>query len=381
MAFFTVYAKSKRSKARIGYLKTKHGVVETPAFVPVATLGSVKALTSDDITATKSQILIANTYHLHVTCGEKVVSHAGGIQKFMNWNGPLMTDSGGFQVFSLGFGRDFNVGKVLKFFPGKDTEYIHSHAMPQNIKITEDGVFFKSPIDGTSLFIGPKESMKIQEQIGADIIFAFDECTAPLSKREYILEALDRTHRWAKLCVKAKKSDQFLFGIVQGSRFEDLRQQSAAYIQSLDFPGYGIGGDLGSTKDMMVQIIRWVVPHLEENKPRHLLGIGHIEDMELIIREGIDLFDCTTPTHYARRGTLFTSQGRINLRRKLFLKDKNPVDRKCDCIVCRKYSRSYLSHLIRAKEITALSLLSYHNVYFFNNYVESLRRKIKDGKL
>lgn len=381
MAFFTVDIRSKKSRARIGYLKTKHGIVETPAFVPVATTASVKGLTSEDIVSSRSQILIANTYHLHVTCGEDIVARSGGIQKFMSFNGPMMTDSGGFQVFSLGFGQDFNVGKVLKFFPGKDTEYIHSHSMPQNIKITDDGVFFKSPINGSPLFIGPKESIKIQEKIGADIIFAFDECTAPLSKREYILEALDRTHRWAKICVETKKSDQFLFGIIQGSRFEDLRQGSARYIQSLDFPGYGIGGDLGSTKDMMIQIIQWVTPHLEDNKPRHLLGIGHIEDMQMIIKEGIDLFDCTAPTHYARRGTLFTSGGRINLRKKMFLKDKKPIDKKCDCFVCQKYSRSYLSHLLRAKEITALSLLSYHNVYFFNSYVAFLRKRIKEGKL
>lgn len=349
--------------------------------MPVATLASVKTLTSDDITRTKSQILIANTYHLHVTCGEDVVAKAGGIHTFMNWNGPIMTDSGGFQVFSLGFGRDFNVGKVLKFFPGKDTEYIHSHSMPQHIKITDDGVFFKSPINGSPLFIGPKESMKIQEKIGADIIFAFDECTAPLSNKAYIVKALERTHAWAKICRQVKKSNQYLFGIIQGSRFRDLRERSAQYIKTLGFDGYAVGGDLGSSRATMIDILRWVIPTLEETKPRHLLGIGHLEDMEPIIKEGVDLFDCTAPTHYARRGTVFTREGKLNLKKKSFLKDTKPIDTKCTCTVCLHYSRSYLSHLIRAKEITAMSLLSFHNVFFFNTYVAVIRDKIKKGLL
>lgn len=381
MISYSILTKSKKSRARIGILKTPHGEIETPAFVPVATLGSVKTLTSSDITATKSQILIANTYHLHVTCGENVIAKAGGIHTFMNWNGPIMTDSGGFQVFSLGFGRDFNVGKVLKFFPGKDTEYIHSHSMPQHIKITDDGVFFKSPIDGSPLFIGPKESMKIQEKIGADIIFAFDECTAPLSNKAYIVKALERTHAWAKICRQVKKSNQCLFGIIQGSRFRDLRERSAQCIKTLGFDGYGIGGDLGSSRATMIDILRWVIPHLEDTKPRHLLGIGHLEDMEPIIKEGVDLFDCTAPTHYARRGTVFTREGKLNLKKKSFLKDTKPIDTKCSCTVCLQYSRSYLSHLIRAKEITAMSLLSFHNIFFFNTYVAVIRDKIKKGLL
>lgn len=381
MISYNILTKSKKSRARIGILKTPHGEIETPAFVPVATKASIKTLTSQDITKTRTQIIIANTFHLHVTCGENTVAKAGGIHTFMNWDGPIMTDSGGFQVFSLGFGRDFNVGKVLKFFPGKDTEYIHSHSMPQHIKITEDGVFFKSPIDGSPLFIGPKESMKIQEKIGADIIFAFDECTAPLSQRAYIVKALERTHAWAKICRQVNKSNQYIFGIIQGSRFKDLREKSSHVIKALEFDGYGIGGDLGSSKATMLDILKWVIPNLEDTKPRHLLGIGHLEDMEPIIKEGVDLFDCTAPTHYARRGTAFTSMGKLNLRKKSFLKEHKPLDPQCGCSVCEQYTRSYLSHLIRSREITGMILLSFHNLNYFNGYIAEIRDKIKAGKL
>lgn len=381
MIDYSLDKKSKKSHARLGILKTPHGIVETPAFVPVATLAAMKALTSRDITETKSQIIIANTYHIHVTCGENVVAKAGGIHTFMNWNGPIMTDSGGFQVFSLGFGRDYKVGKVMKFFPEESEEYIKSGSQPVHVKITEDGVYFQSPVDGSKLFLGPKESMKIQEKIGADMIFAFDECTAPLSTRLYVESALDRTHRWAKICRDSVKGKQALFGIVQGSRYQDLREKSAKYINSLGFDGYGIGGDLGSKKGTITDILSWVTPHLDENKPRHLLGIGHIEDMEMIIRQGVDLFDCTTPTHYARRGTVFTSVGKLNLRKANFLNENKPLDVKCSCYVCQDYTRSYLSHLIHCREITAMNLLSFHNVHFFNAYVASIREKIKKGLL
>ncbi|MBI2617018.1 tRNA guanosine(34) transglycosylase Tgt [Candidatus Gottesmanbacteria bacterium] len=381
MIDYTILKKSRKSYARLGIVKTPHGEVETPAFVPVATLGAIKTLTSRDITDTKSQIIIANTYHLHVTSGEEVVARAGGLHTFMNWNGPIMTDSGGFQVFSLGFGRDFNVGKLMKFFPGKDTEYVHAHSIPQNLKITDEGVYFRSPIDGSALFIGPKESMKIQEKLGADIIFAFDECTPPLSNKAYVRKALNRTHTWALTCIQAKRSTQAIFGIVQGSRFKNLRIESAHYIDTLGFDGYGIGGDLGESKETMGKILQWVIPNLTERKPRHLLGIGHIEDMEPIIKNGIDLFDCTAPTHYARRGTVFTSRGKLNIRKKSFLKENEPLDPKCSCLVCQTYSRSYLSHLIGSREISGMSLLSYHNVHYFNSYVGLLRQKIKEGKL
>lgn len=382
MIKFTILKKSKKSRARLGMLETPHGAIETPALVPVATQAVVKTLTSEEVLQTKSQILISNTFHLHLKPGEKYLKSAGGIHKFMNWPKPVMTDSGGFQVFSLGFGHDLNVGKILKYFPGeKKRDLLDKNVQPKKVKITADGVFFRSPIDGKELFIGPKESMKIQGQIGADIIFAFDECTSPLSTYEYVKESLERTHRWAKICLKSAKSGQALFGIVQGSRFKDLREESTKFINSLGFPGYGIGGDLGQDKQTMHKILSWVMPLLDENKPRHLLGIGYLEDMESIIKAGVDTFDCTVPTHYARRGISFTNQGKLDLRKAKLLADKNPIDKNCECLTCRMYNRSYICHLLRANEITAMRLITFHNLHFFNTYVERLRDRIKKGEI
>jgi len=261
MIKFEILKKSKKSRARLGLLETPNGVVETPSLVPVATQAVVKTLTSEEVLETKSQILIANTFHLHLRPGEKIVKAAGGIHKFMNWPKPLMTDSGGFQVFSLGFGHDLKVGKLLKYFPGEERrELIDKSSQPKFLKITADGVQFRSPLDGSELFLGPKESIAIQEAIGADIIFAFDECTSPLSTRKYIEVSLKRTHAWEKICLKAHKGKQALFGIVQGSHFQDLRKVSAKFINSLDFPGFGIGGDLGDSKEKMKQIGKVSIP-------------------------------------------------------------------------------------------------------------------------
>ena len=244
---FKILKKSKTSGARLGFLETEHGVVETPCLVPVATQAVVKTLESKEVLETKSQILIANTFHLHLKPGEKVVEKSGKLHKFMNWKKPLMTDSGGFQVFSLGFGRDFGVTKFL----GKgmsNQKIIGKFERPKSLKITQDGVFFKSFIDGSKLFLGPKESIKIQEKLGADIIFAFDECTPPLADYEYVKKSLERTDKWAKISLKSKKSKQAIFGIIQGSEFKDLRIESAKFIGSLDFDGFGIGGDLWRDK-------------------------------------------------------------------------------------------------------------------------------------
>ena len=409
MIEFKILKKSKKSRARLGILKTAHGEIETPTLVPVATQAVVKTLTSEEAAQTKSQILISNTFHLHLKPGEDFVKKTGGLHEFMNWPKPLMTDSGGFQVFSLGFGHDLQVGKVLKYFPGississgrekmsKSRLLIGECQQPKSLKITDDGVFFKSPLDGSPLFIGPKESMRIQEKLGADIIFAFDECTAPLATRAYVERSLKRTHAWAKICQQVLRpgSGQALFGIVQGSHFKDFREQSANYINSLDFSGFGIGGDLGSTKHDMKKVLDWTLPLLDDKKPRHLLGIGRLEDMENIIKWGIDTFDCTVPTHYARRGIAFTSRSKFNLSKlnfhrdwdKLdlakskFLNDKNPLDEKCDCTTCQNYKRNYIAHLIRAKEMTGMKLLTIHNLYFFNAFVEKIRQKIKKGSL
>ncbi len=388
---FKILKKSKISNARLGFLETGHGVVETPCLVPVATQAVIKTLDSKEVEETKSQILISNTFHLHLKPGEKIVEKAGGLHKFMNWKKPLMTDSGGYQVFSLGFGKDFGLpAKILseKFQAGKVRKIIEGQ-QPQKIKINYDGVTFRSPINGDELFLGPKESIKIQEKLGADIIFAFDECPPPLAEFNYVKKSLEKTHRWAKVCIKthstgsgqAKKTKQALYGIVQGSRFRDLRIESAKFIGGLDFDGFGIGGEFGNDKKTMGQMVKWVTDELPEKKPRHLLGVGYLEDMELIIKSGIDLFDCTVPTHYARRGIAFTSEGKLNLKQQKFFKKREPLDKDCDCKVCLNYKKDYICHLLRAGEMTALKLITFHNLYYFNSFVEKIRADIKNNKI
>jgi len=377
---FKILRKSKKSNARLGLLKTKHGVVKTPSLVSVATQGIIKTLDSREILETGSQISICNTFHLHLKPGEDIVQESGGLHKFMNHFTPLMTDSGGFQVFSLGFGRDQNISKVLKGNPGH-IEIVRKGQQPRSLKIGQDGVHFRSPVDGRKLFLGPRESIRIQEKLGADIIFAFDECPSPLASKEYVEKSLERTHSWAESCLRAKKSKQALFGIVQGGRYKDLRQKSARFISKLPFDGFGIGGEFGSNKGDMQKMIKWVIKELPEEKPRHLLGIGYLEDLRIIIKEGVDLFDCTVPTHYARHGIAFTSEGKLNMSQIRFLKERTPLDGKCGCYVCKSYKRNYICHLIKAKEITGLKLLTFHNLYFFNKAVEKIRQEIKSGKI
>jgi len=374
---FKVIKKSKTSWARLGYLETDHGVVETPCLVPVATQAVIKTLNSEEVKDTKSQILIANTFHLHLKPGEKIVKSAGGLHKFMNWDGPLMTDSGGFQVFSLGFGKDLGTGKILKKKSELDIKY---GQQPKLLKITPDGVYFRSFLDGQKVFLGPKESIKIQESLGADIIFSFDECTSPLASREYTKHSLSKTNKWAKICLRSKKSKQALFGIIQGGRYKDLRIESARFTAKLPFDGFGVGGEFGNDKNKMMGMLSWVMKELPEKKPRHLLGIGYLEDIPKVIKRGVDTFDCVVPTHYARRGIAFTSFGELNLQKPVYLGDKKPLDSKCSCFVCQSYKRNYISHLFRAKEITALKLLTFHNLYFFNSFVEKIRKEIKQGK-
>ncbi len=388
---FKVLKKSKKSGARLGIIKTAHGTIKTPAFIGVATQATIKTLDSKEVPETGSQALICNTFHLHLKPGEDVVAKNGGLHKFMDWRRPLMTDSGGYQVFSLGFGRDFGTGKILK---GKHREKIMVGHQPKDIKITPDGVWFRSPLDGKKLFIGPEESIKIQEKLGADIIFAFDECTSPLADYEYNKKALQKTHPWAKICLDTKRSKQALYGIVQGGKFKDLRIESAKFIGSLPFDGFGIGGEFGDSKQTMEKMLSWVIKELPEEKPRHLLGIGQLEDIPKIIKQGVDTFDCTIPTHYARHGYAFVSKGsntvydirhtayeKLDMNKMKYLKDSSPLDRNCDCYVCKTYTRSFLSHLIRSKEITGLKLLSFHNLYYFNRFVEKIREDIKNNKI
>jgi queuine tRNA-ribosyltransferase/7-cyano-7-deazaguanine tRNA-ribosyltransferase len=377
---FKILKKSKNSRARLGFLETQNGVVETPCLVPVATQAVIKTLDSKEVETTKSQILIANTFWLHLRPGEKIVEKAGKLHKFMNWKKPLMTDSSGFQVFSLGFGKDFGVTKFL----GKGMEskkIISESSQPQQLKINNDGVIFRSPINGDELFIGPKESIKIQEKLGADIIFAFDECTPPLANYNYVKKSLERTHKWAKICLKIKKSRQAIFGIVQGSEFKDLRIESAKFINKLDFDGFGIGGDLWRDKGGTNRVLDWVIPELNEKKPRHMLGVGYLENIEDIVKSGIDLFDCTVPTHYARRGIAFTSEGKLDMQNKKFLKKNEPLDKECLCNVCLNYKKDYICHLFKAGEITGMKLLTFHNLWYFNTFIEDIRQKIKKGEI
>jgi queuine tRNA-ribosyltransferase/7-cyano-7-deazaguanine tRNA-ribosyltransferase len=399
MIEFEVLKKSKKSGARLGVLKTPHGEVMTPAIVPVATLAAVKALRSDEIAATGTQLLISNTYHLHLQPGEKIVKAVGGINKFMSWSKPTMTDSGGFQVFSLGFGRDLGIGKKsIKYYPGKVERAIEKGNQPKYLKMTEEGVHFRSPMTGDELFLSPETSIAIQQQLGADIMFAFDECPPPGATHEYMKQSLARTHRWAKRSLAARTSKQALYGIVQGADFEDLRKDGAKFIAKLDFDGFGIGGDIGESKDESRKILQWVIPTLDQKRPRHLLGMGHMEDIELIIKGGVDTFDCTVPTHYARRGIAFVSkksgirsssaagmsaahEGRVDFNKAALLKDKGPIDAECECMVCQKYQRAYIAHLVRANEITGGALLTFHNLFFFNTYVAKMREKIVKGLL
>lgn len=380
MFAFDILKKSRKSKARLGVISTPHGEVETPSFVPVATRASARLLDSGELAASQAQVLICNTFHLHIAPGEKLVKKAGGIHGFMQWKRPLMTDSGGFQVFSLGFGKDHGVGKMLK---EKPQEELGKWATPSNVKIREDGVEFNSPLDGTRLFLGPKESIRIQEDLGADIMFAFDECPSPLASIEYLRQSLEKTHRWAKICLEAKKSKkQALYGIVQGGAHKDLRIESARKIGALPFDGFGIGGEFGYDKRALAKMLALTTQELPENKPRHVLGVGHPEDFPIIAKAGGDTFDCIAPTHYARRGVVFTSAGRLDLRAPGMVKRiDRPIDKKCSCPVCDTYSMGYVSHLIRANELTGMMLATTHNVYFFNALAADIRKRIKKGEL
>lgn len=378
MISFEVIKRSNKSRARAGILKTPHGEVETPALVGVATQATMKALTWQQVLEAKTQILIANTYHLHIKPGEKIIKKMGGLHKFSEWEKPFMTDSGGFQVFSLGFGSDHGVGKILK---EKSSLKIEAGQQPQKIKITEDGVEFRSYHNGDKLFIGPRESIKIQQDLGADIIFAFDECTSPVADYEYTKKSMAKTHKWEKKCLDVKKSDQAIYGIVQGGKFKDLRVESSSAVGSMDFDGFGIGGEFGDDKKILTEMLSWTIPNLNDKKPRHLLGIGHPEDFIPIIKSGVDTFDCIAPTHYARRGIAFTSSGRVDMTKRDRLNEKEPIDKACLCFVCQTYKRSYVAHLLLANEITPLTLISFHNLYFFNSVIDGIRKDILTGKI
>jgi len=408
---FKIEKNLKNSLGRAGVLNTPHGEILTPSFVVVGTKGTVKSLSSEEIKNAENQVVLANTYHLYLQPGDELVRDAGGLHKFMNWQGPMMTDSGGFQVFSLGVAYGKEISKVVSI---TDPSLLISErssvddGIPRLATIGNDGVSFRSHIDGSLHYITPEKSIEIQHNLGADIIFAFDECTSPTENDRYQEEALSRTHAWAKRSLEEHKKregekskqeyenssrlptsvpytdknfhipalPQALFGIVQGGRSEILRKKSAEVIGSMDFDGFGIGGSFA--KEDMANAVRWVNEILPEEKPRHLLGIGEPEDLFLGVENGVDLFDCVGPTRIARNGTLFTKNGKINILNAKFVRDFNSLDEGCECYSCFHYTRAYLSHLFRAKEMLGATLATIHNIYFINKLVSNMRQSILD---
>ncbi|MCC6323718.1 tRNA guanosine(34) transglycosylase Tgt [Candidatus Nomurabacteria bacterium] len=426
---FEIQKKLEGNLGRAGVITTPHGEILTPAFVTVATKASTKALTPEQTQDCGVQVVLANTYHLYLQPGDELIRDAGGFAKFMNWQGPTMTDSGGFQVFSLGVAYGKEISKVVSI---TDPNFL----IPERsigsdaplAKIGNDGVSFKSHLDGSLHYITPEKSIEIQHNLGADIIFAFDECTSPTESDRYQSEALDRTHAWAKRSLDKHKAlekekmgeswdsqnfvrvgapeervkrrnfanpdsmplPQALFGIVQGGRSEELRKKSASVIGAMDFDGYGIGGSFA--KEDMQTAVKWVNEILPEEKPRHLLGIGEPEDLFMGVENGVDLFDCVGPTRIARNGTVFTKNGKINLLNAKFVNLFEPIEKDCICYTCSGersdikgargptsgYSCAYLSHLFRAKEMEAATLATIHNLYFITKLVSDMRQSIID---
>lgn len=383
---FTINKKIPDSFGRAGVINTPHGDINTPAFVVVGTKATVKALTTDQVKELGAQCVLANTYHLYLQPGAETVAKAGGLHKFMNWSGPTMTDSGGFQVFSLG--AAYGEGGVSKF--AKSGDYAPKEKTSEKLAVIDnDGVTFKSHLDGSTHHLTPEKSIAIQNKLGADIIFAFDECTAPGENYDYQKEAMERTHAWAIRSLKAHLDNseaslkQGLFGIVQGGKYKDLRETSAKFLAELEidgqgFSGFGIGGSF--SKDDLSEALSWVTNILPEDKPRHLLGIGEVEDLFVGIENGIDTFDCVLPTRMARNGTVLTPTGRINILNAKYKEDFSALVDGCGCDACKNYSRSYIAHLFRAKEMLAATLASIHNLYFLVNLVKDIRQSILDGK-
>ncbi len=364
-------------------LHTPHGEIKTPAFVPVATRGALKGMSFEEGKKLGADIFMVNTFHFYCRKEYETVSKAGGLHDFLNIDFPLMTDSGGFQVFSLGAGWEQSTGKIFKEKKGKETEIKEKS---KRVKIEEDRALFKSPFDGSEVEITPESSIKAQESLGADIIFAFDECTSPLASYKYQKKSLEKTHRWAERCLEAHTSKkQEMFGIVQGGRFEDLRKESAETIGALPFFGFGIGGSFGDSygdsKENMYSMLNLVTDNLPSEKPRHFLGIGEPRDIIESVKKGVDLFDCVIPTRFARHGTAITGKGRINVKSSRHKEDNSPLDENCVCNTCTNYKRSYLHHLAKRKEIYAVMLLMHHNLFFIFRLMEELREKIEKGKL
>ncbi|RCW43780.1 tRNA-guanine transglycosylase [Halanaerobium sp. MA284_MarDTE_T2] len=347
---FKLLKKSANSAARRGRITTSHGDIETPIFMPVGTQATVKAMSPRELKEIESQIILANTYHLYLRPGDELIKKAGGLHKFMNWDRPILTDSGGFQVFSLSDLRE----------------------------IKEEGVYFRSHLDGSKHFISPEKSMQIQKNLGSDIVMAFDECPPYPAEKKYVDQSLDRTVRWAERCKKEmQNSSQILFGIIQGGVYKDLRQKSVEKMLELDFPGYSLGGlSVGEPKDIMYDVLSYTTLLMPDNKPRYLMGVGTPEDFIEGVYYGIDMFDCVMPTRIARHGQIFTSEGRLTVRNAAYKKDFSPPDSECSCYVCQNYSRAYIRHLLKRNEILGVRLTTYHNLYFMLNLAKKIREAV-----
>lgn len=393
---FEIQHRAADTRARAGVIHTAHGDIATPGFMAVATQATVKGLTAQDLYELDAQLIICNTYHLALRPGADQIAQLGGLHKFMNWQRPISTDSGGFQVFSLGAAIRDGVGKIADIFPdetARDETEIKSDRTPL-CKIDDEGVTFNSHLDGAIIRLNPELSIEIQHKLGADFILAFDECTSPLDTYEYTRQALGRTHRWAERCLeqhaKTKRDYQNLFGIVQGGAYRDLREESARVIGNLPFEGLAIGGSLGKSKNDMHAILDWTIPLLPDRKPRHLLGIGEIEDIVNGVERGIDVFDCAAPTRWARNGALIVNRAtaereqiknqRITIANARFALDSAPIDETCACSTCQNYSRAYLHHLHRAKELTYYRLATIHNLHFMLRFMKEVQAAIREKR-
>jgi queuine tRNA-ribosyltransferase len=383
---FSITSKLNGTMARTGVIKTPHGEIKTPAFIVGGTQATVKTLTPEQVIDLGGQSILVNAYHLMLRPGGEVINSAGGIHKFMNWNMPIFSDSGGFQVFSLGMAYKKGIDATSHSVKGDSTQAVHTKN--QLTKVTDEGVHFRSHLDGSKLFMTPESSMEIQHQIGSDIHMCFDELTSPLAAQDIIKGAMERTHAWAERCLvrhnelnfehlSNNENQQALFGVVQGGRDEHLRKSSAKFFAKRNFDGYGIGGIF--EPEEISQTLKWVNEILPADKPRHLLGMGaQPADLFLGVEYGIDTFDCVAPTRQARNGALFTYDGRINIKNSEYKNDYGPIDSDCDCYSCKNYSRAYIHHLMKANEILGLTLASIHNERFVVRTVDQIRESINE---
>lgn len=381
---------TQEENARAGKFATPHGTIQTPSFVAVGTQGTVNSLSVEDLREIGTELIITNSYHLHLRPGEDVIERMGGLHRFMGWKGPLMTDSGGFQIFSLGAAKEHGVGKIAPIFPEEKDRGRHftSKKGRSLVRVDDDGVEFVSYLDGSRHRFTPERVVEIARKLGADITLVLDQCTSPLHDYGYTRAAMERTHRWAIRALgefqRTSDKSQAIFGIVQGGAYQDLREQSATSLGELDFDGYAIGGSLGNSKKEMCQVFEWSISPLPQDKPRHILGIGEVEDIFQAVKHGIDLFDCILPTRMARTGTLFakeTKRFRIHILNAQFKDDPHPIDEGCECYTCCNYSRAYLRHLFMAKELLAIRLATIHNLYFLESLMRQIRAAIRQKRL